>query len=127
MTTAFEIDERQEHAAHNQSLFRTVNEQVKSLNKDKSLTADFGPLPTVVEWVCECANPSCMERIPLTLLQYEQIRALGYRFCVAPGESHVFADVEDVHERTAGYWVVDKTGAAKAVAERLDPRRPAEL
>jgi hypothetical protein len=122
MTEIFDVNEREERAAHNQSLFRAVNEQVKSLNEDTWLTADFGPLPTIAQWICECANASCMERIPLTLEQYEAVRTRGYRFCVAPDGAHFFPDVEQVVGREDGYWVVDKTGAAKTVAESLDPR-----
>lgn len=37
------------------------------------------------EFVCECSSVECVERLTLTLRQYEQVRAEGTRFVLAPG------------------------------------------
>jgi hypothetical protein len=110
---------RAERAAHNQSLFRSVNEQIKDLNRELGLSSDFGPPPPVREWVCECANSSCMERIPLSQEEYAAVRTNGHRFLIAPDQAHVFPDVEEVTERHETYWVVEKIGAAREISERL--------
>lgn len=122
MTEVFERDERAERAAHNQCLFREVNEQVKSLHQSEGLADDFGRRAAVPDWICECANASCMEHVSLSLDEYEGVRSAGNRFAIAPGDAHFFPDVETIVERTSRYWTVEKTGEAKEVAVSLDPR-----
>ena len=110
---------QKEHAARvarNENLFRQVNERVKEVSEafDSRL-----PLP---EWLCECADTACVERIALTLDEYEALRAEPTQFAVAPSESHVFFEVENVVDQTERYWVVDKIGTAAQVAADVDPR-----
>ena len=112
------IGDREARLTKNQMLFRTVNERLKDLND-----AFDRVLPTG-DWVCECANDACATRIHLTSEEYEQIRAHGARFPVAPNDSHLFVDVEIVAERTDRYWVVEKQGASAEMAEAGNPRRP---
>jgi hypothetical protein len=103
-------------AARNQSLFREINERVKQLNEGFSLVLPVG------EWICECADDTCVERIELSAAEYEAVRIDGRHFLVAPGDEHVFLDVERVTERTDRYWVVEKFGTAGEMADRFDPR-----
>lgn len=106
-----------EKAAHNQSLFRMVNEQVRKLHTNEGLVADFGP--PVAQWVCECANAGCMERLDLTIDEYAHVRAAEHRFLVAATDEHVFLNVEEVTERYPNYWVVEKTGRAREIVAAL--------
>ena len=69
---------------------------------------------------CECSSTECVERLTLTLRQYEQIRAEGTRFVLAPG--HTNPEVELVVHETANHQVVEKDGAAGIIAEQADPR-----
>jgi len=103
-------------AARNQSLFREANERVKQLNEGFSMVLPVG------EWICECADDACVERIELSPAEYEAVRNDGTHFLVAPGDEHVFLDVERVSERNERYWVVEKFGAAGELAGKLDPR-----
>ena len=105
--------EREERAARNQSLFREINERIEDLNEG------FG---RVGEWLCECANDTCTERIEMTTKEYEAVRSSGKCFFVAPGDEHVWADVEHVTERNDRYWIVQKVGDAGRLAARKDPR-----
>jgi hypothetical protein len=110
---------QEEHAARvarNQDLFRNVNERVKDVNEA------FGDLLPLTDWLCECADTACAERIALTLDEYEALRAEPTQFAVAPSESHVFFEVENVVDQTERYWVVDKIGTAARVAADGDPR-----
>jgi hypothetical protein len=116
MAVSEESRERQVRAAQNQSLFREINERVKDLNEGFSLVLPIG------EWVCECANETCTERISLSAQEYEAIRSDGVRFFVAPGEEHVWPDVEVVTRRYDGYWVVEKVGHSGEMAREADPR-----
>jgi hypothetical protein len=109
-------DMSSERAARNQSLYREVNERVKAINE-----AFDGLLP-LGDWICECAKEDCSERLSLTHGEYEYLRADGARFAVVPDDAHVFPEVEDVVERHERYWVVEKTGVAAELAERVDPR-----
>jgi len=107
---------REERAATNQTLFREINERVKELNNGFSLVLPVG------EWICECANDTCTERVAMSASEYESIRNDGARFFVAPSDEHVWPDVERVTVRTARYWVVEKFGRSGAMAREADPR-----
>ncbi len=107
---------RAARGARTQSLFRDVNEQVREVNH---AFTEFLPLG---EWVCECADDACTERLQVSPADYERVRSHPARFVVAPNERHVYGDIEDVVERTDDYWVVEKRGAAAKVATMVDPR-----
>jgi hypothetical protein len=98
-------DERALRAAQNQALFREVNERIEALNTGFSLVLPMG------DWVCECADDNCSERMSLTPAEYEAIRRHPDRFPVLPG--HEVPEVETVVEVNDRYVVVEKFGAAK--------------
>jgi hypothetical protein len=74
-----------------------------------------------MDFACECADLGCTEAIPLSIKEYEAIRAHPNRFFVARG--HEFDDVEDTIDENRGYVVVEKLGAGAEVARNADPRR----
>jgi hypothetical protein len=104
---------REERLAKNEVLFRAVNEKIEQQ------AIRFGGLDGY-EFICECSSRACMDRVALTLSQYEHIREHAKRFFVAPGHSDI--TVEVIVETTAGYEVVEKDGSAGIVAEFDDPR-----
>ena len=106
--------ERQRRVAENESIFREVNEQVI-----RALPGAFGA-EDYMQFVCECAQPSCTELIEMTRPQYETVRANGRRFAIRPG--HETAGVERVVESNERFEVVEKLGIAGEVAEQRDPR-----
>ena len=105
-----------ERKGENEALFREVNERLKERKRDDSGWA----LPS--QWVCECAEGSCTQRIEMSPLEYEQLRSEPTHFAVFPNEEHVSLDVERIVEKRDGYWVVEKIGDAAEVAEETDPR-----
>ena len=109
--------DREERAATNHALFREVNERVKELNEGASLVIPLG------EWICECANDTCVERITLSANEYEAVRRDQARFLVAPNNEHVWPEVEQVIERNDHYWIVAKIGHATTTTAPLDPLR----
>jgi hypothetical protein len=109
-------EDRGSRAARNQSVFREINERVKQLNEGFSMVLPLG------EWICECADDTCVVQIELSAAEYEAVRIDGTHFLVAPNDEHVFLDVESVTERNDHYWVVEKFGTAGEEADRLDPR-----
>jgi hypothetical protein len=103
---------RQTHA-----LFREVNERVKEVNEGFSLVIPMG------DWICECANDTCVERITLSTNEYEAVRRDQARFFVAPTSEHVWPEVEHVIERNNGYLIVEYIGYSATAEAPLDPLR----
>ena len=83
----------------NEKLFREVNERVAEMHRG----FQSGPDP---EWVCECGDESCFEKVSVSLADYQEIRARNDRFFVRPG--HEKLDVERVVQQRDGYLVVEK-------------------
>ncbi len=99
-------------AAQTEAVFREVNERIaESAERFESREAAF---------VCECADPTCTERVDAPLTEYESVREDGATFLVVPGHEH--AAVERVVERRPRFAIVAKLGQVGAVARRLDPR-----
>jgi hypothetical protein len=107
-------DPRDERAARNEALFRRVNERVEEVNQA------FQPLLGDADFFCECADVDCMEKITMTLVEYEELRSDPTHFAVKPG--HEVPDHERVVEERVRYLVVEKFGRAGERAIQLDPR-----
>jgi hypothetical protein len=108
--------DRQVRAAQNQALFREVNERIESLSDAFSVEAPIG------DFVCECADEGCSERIGVALAEYEGVRADGNRFLVAPTADHYFSEVERLVEMRERFWIVEKFEHGRRVAITLNPR-----
>jgi hypothetical protein len=114
MTEDLDAEREEERRATNEVLFRSVNEAIEQQ------ALRFGGIDDEYEFICECSSVDCVERMTLTLRQYEQIRSEGTRFVVVPG--HADPHVEQVVESTQRHDIVEKDGAAGIVAEQGDPR-----
>ncbi len=112
-----DLYDREARAATNHALFREVNERVKEVNEGFSLVIPMS------EWVCECANDTCVERIKQSANECEAVRRDQARFFVAPTNEHVWPEVEHVIERSDHYWIVAKIGHSTTAAAPLDPLR----
>jgi hypothetical protein len=109
-----------ERRALNEALFRDVNERIaESAEKFEADTTEF---------VCECADSSCTERVPATLAEYESVREKSTTFLLAPG--HGQPDIEQVVADRGRFQVVEKMQElVRRTVIRLDPRtrpRPSE-
>jgi len=104
------VSASEERVARNEALFREFNERVERL-------ADDSPR---IEFVCECGDLDCLERLALTHTSYEQVRSDPRRFVVAPGHENV--EIERVVARRERYFVVEKLAHAARVAIEHDPR-----
>ncbi len=106
--------EREARLARNEALFREVNERIADL------AHGFGR-DEAYEFLCECADLTCTERVALTAAEYEHVRSDGTTFVLAPG--HANPEIEKVVARQDDdHVVVEKVGVAGAVAAELDPR-----
>jgi hypothetical protein len=112
-----EARNRQQILARNEARFREQNEFVKESN-----AAHTWVDPPVPDWSCECGWENCHESVPLSMAEYEAVRAVPTRFLVVPDEGHVAPDAERVVERHPRYWVVEKIRVAAAISTALDPR-----
>jgi hypothetical protein len=107
---------RMERIAHNESVFRALNESLEaSLHRGR-------PDGDRAGFICECGDPACDETVRVELPAYESVRADAHLFVVLPG--HEAPDVEDVvSDRGDGYVVVRKHADAAKIVERTDRRR----
>ncbi|HEU5476280.1 MAG TPA: hypothetical protein VFU64_00430 [Gaiellaceae bacterium] len=99
---------RDRKLSRNETAFRAFNEGVRDVEERIGDSS-------VAEFVCECSDAGCEERIRLPLAEYEQVRADPIRFVIKKG--HEVAALEHVVRETAEYAVVEKhEGEAAAVA-----------
>jgi hypothetical protein len=99
--------------AKTESAFRDVNERIADSAQQIGLQQ--------ASLVCECADPECGHRIEAPLEAYEEVRADGARFLIAP--QHEEGNHEQVVESRPGYRVIEKLRAVGSAARRLNPRR----
>lgn len=100
--------------ARNEAFFREVNERIRE-------TAErFGADDHTYEFICECADPNCTDRVSLSPSAYEEIRADSRRFVLAEG--HENTRIEQLVAAEDDHVIVEKVGVAGEVAAALDPR-----
>jgi hypothetical protein len=110
------VDERSgDQVVKNEALFRDVNERVKRIDAAHGL-----PQTELWEFLCECGHADCIERVSLTVDEYERVRSSPINFLVVPG--HELPEVEHVVELTERYAVVEKDPQERRVALETDPR-----
>lgn len=99
--------------ARTESLFREVNERIAETVKRSGAGES--------EFVCECDDPTCTKRVPQSLTAYDELRADGTAFLLAPG--HDNKSVERVVDRGEDHVVVVKTHPSVVpLVASLDPR-----
>jgi hypothetical protein len=112
-------DVRKERQVKNEVLFRKLNERVQAVAEDLALD-DFVVGEDREDYLCECADDTCFERVTLTRAEYERVRESAIQFVVVPG--HVVTDIETVVEGHARFAVVQKDPGERTIAQATDPR-----
>jgi hypothetical protein len=102
-------------AARNQALFRSLNEKIEEVSESFRLVIEDA------DYVCECADDGCLERIKMTPEQYRAVRRVPTHFFVR--RRHVFPEFERVVDERDGYLIVEKFGNAGAEAVALARER----
>src|SRR5215212_9003025 len=97
-----------EQVGRNDAIFREANEHIEA-------AAETYDHSGAVPFICECADPSCREIVPLTLEEYEHIRERPTTFVNVPGHEQVALHALRVVERADGYVIVEKIGRAADV------------
>jgi hypothetical protein len=109
------VDDRGRRTGENEIVFREVNERLRELGESFSLVSELA------EFVCECGDTSCTERIQMPLADYEHVRSDPKWFLVVKG--HEISDYERVVSEYDGYSIVEKLpGGPAGMAIRDDPR-----
>ena len=98
--------------AQNESFFRDVNDKI---NKKAE---SHGTDTHLYVFFCECSDPACVERVELTLSEYEHVRAEPTRFVVK--NNHVVREIEHIVESVPDHMVIEKHGEAGRVAVNLE-------
>jgi hypothetical protein len=99
--------------ARTESAFREVNEAIADT------AARFEA--NEAQFICECADPQCADRVTADLEDYEGVRSEGTHFLLAP--DHHEPEVEEIVERTGEFDVVAKVAPIMArISRRLNPR-----
>jgi hypothetical protein len=107
------MSEREVKIARTESLFRDVNERIAETSE--RFDADEA------EFMCECGDPGCAERLEVPLADYENVRSDATTFLLNP--EHVEPDVEKIVRERDGYAVVRKVDTIVArVVRQLNPR-----
>src|SRR4051794_35055209 len=99
--------------ARNEVMFRSINERIRELAMRYAEVGEDN-----ISFVCECADETCVERVPLTPAQYDELRAIPARFVVIPGHEATPL-VEKVLFRTNEFSIVRKIGLAGEIAREL--------
>jgi hypothetical protein len=113
-------DARSDRLAKNEALFRSVNERVHELSERLSLVGLLDG-PSMEEYLCECVDIECMERVRITTKEYERVRSDSFWFLVALG--HVAPEIERVVEENERFAVVEKGPGERDIVVATDPRR----
>ena len=93
--------DRKQRIEENEKLFREVNERVAQMHTSYADNPD-------PEWVCECGDETCFDRIVVALDEYQEVRGHDNWFVIRPG--HEKLDVERVVRERDAYLVVQKDG-----------------
>lgn len=94
----------EERLVRNEVMFRAINERIRELAGRFEVGAD------PVMFICECSDETCVEKVTLTLEQYDEMRALPARFVVVPGHEAIPL-VERVVFRSPSFVLVRKVGS----------------
>jgi hypothetical protein len=105
---------RKEQIAHNESVFRAINEALEQSVQRRRSDDDLAG------FVCECGDPDCDAVVRLDVATYEEIRRDAQLFFLVPG--HQIEDAEDVVGRGDGHLVVRKHDDVAGIAEAGDRR-----
>jgi len=110
------MQEHEVRIAKTEALFRDVNERIaETSDRFDSEQAEF---------MCECADPACGERLEMPLDEYEAVRESSTTFLLNP--EHVAPEVEKVVHHRRGYAIVQKIDdAVVQIVRQLDPRSEA--
>lgn len=109
----------------NEMIFRRTNEKVgDTLDELDALHIEEGNPEFIrtedllLEFICECSDENCDERIPLKISKYDKIHRNRDSFIVKP--KHQVDPIEKVIETNDGYCVVKKNNSTPEPGDDLN-------
>jgi hypothetical protein len=102
-----------ERIGRNDAIFRHANEGISEV-------AEAQEIEERVPFICDCADPACLEIVQMSMEEYREIRKDPRVFVNVPGHeasAQGWAQAIESHDR---YVVVVKVGPAAEVAEQLE-------
>lgn len=105
----------QERVARNDATFREANEGIEKAGTKYEVLDQ-------IPFICECADENCRELLVLSIGEYEEIRQNPRHFLNVPGHVRSAQGAAEVVSDRGRYTIVEKTGLAGEIVERLDPR-----
>ena len=112
-------ESRADRQSKNEVLFRGLNERVRATTDDLKARSSAG-LSDRFEYLCECAEIGCLERVSLSRAEYQHARSSPIWFFIVPG--HEIIDTETVIEVNDRFALVEKHPGEMSVAAATDPR-----
>ena len=102
---------QEERIAENEAFCRDLNERKAEWLSGGLQAAGFR---------CECWRIDCGDRIRLSGREWREVRSRPERFAIAPGHTatDVEPGVEEVVKKYQHFWIVEKRGEARDVAEK---------
>lgn len=104
-------DIQQRRIAINETRFREANEHIRS-GIDGLRDGEAGDGYSMM---CECALAECEEMIRAEQHEYRHVRSDPAWFMVRP--THVVRDVELPVEKNERFWIIEKFGMGRAIAQ----------
>ena len=98
---------RRERLLKNEQVFRDYNNRRVAFEQDADAEDELVP------FVCECADPECIEGMELSVDDFMAAHSAPNRFTVKPG--HVFPEGERVLDTHDRFWLVEKEDAGAGV------------
>jgi hypothetical protein len=99
----------------NEARSRDRNEWIEAIR------SEMGEQGQTEMYVCECGDPTCVERIRLTRPEYEAVRDYSTRFAIAV--DHENPEIDQLVSEGGRYSVVQKiAGRPARIARQTDQR-----
>jgi hypothetical protein len=92
---------REQRLAQNQENFRDANKRLGEVVSRAELDVN------IIPFLCECADEFCLDRIELSLSQYEDAHVLPDSYVILPGHPRI--EGEEVLEHLGTFLVVQKS------------------
>jgi hypothetical protein len=93
---------RNKRREDNQRLFKDANQRLHDVVEHKAREA------TPVPFLCECADVECMERVEVSLEQWQAVADQENRFIIVAGHPRI--EGEDIVDTLGPYELVEKPG-----------------
>lgn len=104
MTEKTPAKNSKQRRANNELIFKNIN--LKTSKLVDAVFNEHDKIDVPIEFYCECSNTDCIEKVSLTLADFEKIRRNPSYFLIKPG--HNQPDIEELVDGKPNYAVVEK-------------------